>query len=158
MKPRRKRRLDQALHDRAELLARAHPLGTVAEILKLSPSQISGMKKRGWKALPEGAPRRARPTDFEIQSAGMTFAELCAHYGVGHSTLIRWFKDTPNRRPSWRGDNLRSNPRAGGASRRKSDEEMTKARAKQWETRRAKYGPSGHRAGAHTRATRRVDE
>ena len=154
---RKKRRLDQALHDRAEQLARSHPLGTVAEILKLNPSQISGMKKRGWKALPEGAPRRPVPTDFDIQAAGMTFAELCAHYGVGHSTLIRWFKETKNPRPSWRGDNLRNQPRAGGPSRRKSQEEMAKARAKQWETRRAKYGPSGTRAGAYARATRRDD-
>lgn len=153
--PRKKRRLDQALHDRAELLARSHPLGTVAEILKLNPSQVSGMKKRGWKALPEGAPRRPRPADFQVRSSDMSFDELKAHYGVGNSTLIRWFRETPNRRPSWRGDPLRNAPRRGGPSLRKSDEELAAIRAKQWETRRAKYGPSGHRAGAETRGNRR---
>lgn len=156
--PRKKRRLDQALHDRAELLARSHPLGTVAEILKLSPSQISGMKKRGWKALPEGAPKRPRPTDFELTSSRMTFEELCRHYKAGNSTMIRWFAETRNRRPSWRGDPLRNVPRNGGASRRKSEEELKAIRAKQWETRRAKYGPSGYRAGAYARAPRRNDD
>ena len=153
--PRRKRRLDQALHDRAELLARSHPLGAVAEILKLHASQISQMKARGWKALPEGAPKRPVPGDFQLQAADMTFAELAAHYSVGHCTLQRWFRETRNIRPSWRGDPLRKVPRRGGPSQRKSNEELAAIRVKQWETRRRLYGPSGHSPGAFARHNRR---
>lgn len=98
-----RRRIDQALCDRAELLARAHPLGTVATLLDLHPSQITRIKQRDWRAADHRGKFRPRPTDFAIQSAHLTFAELVAHYGCGTRTLIRWFAETPGRRPSWQG-------------------------------------------------------
>ena len=114
MRKRKWRRLDQALHDRAELLARDHPLGVVADLLELHPSQITQMRKRGWKALPK-----------------------------------------ESRRPAGGVDTLPKDKR-GGASRQKTEEELKTIRAKQWATRRAKYGSAGHRAGAYARSPRRV--
>lgn len=106
-----RRIIDQALCDRAELLARAHPLGAVADILKLHPSQITRMRKRGWKAATHKSMFRPRPSDFAFRSAEMTFAELAKHYRCGNTTLMRWFDEQPGRRPSWRGDALRKSPR-----------------------------------------------
>ncbi|HEX7852292.1 MAG TPA: hypothetical protein VF503_01190 [Sphingobium sp.] len=100
--------LPQALHDRAELLARAHPLQTVAALLGLNPSQISRMKKRGWRAPPDGRRRRPMPQDFAIRSRTMSHNELVAHYRAGNSTVHRWFAELTFRRPSMKGDNLRS--------------------------------------------------
>lgn len=108
----RRRVIDQQLCDRAELLARSHPLGTVAAILKLHPSQVTRIKQRGWRAATHATMIRQRPSDFAIQSADMTFEELQAHYRCGTRTLIRWFAETSNRRPSWKG---RALTRAGRA-------------------------------------------
>lgn len=105
MKPRRV--IDQALCDRAERLARVHPLGDVAAILGLHPSQISRIRKRGWRAVPLGRLVRRRPGDLSIQQADMTFAELTEHYQCGNSTMLKWLSETPGRRASWRGRNLR---------------------------------------------------
>lgn len=102
-----RRRIDQALCDRAELLARSHPLGTVAEILDVLPSTVSKMRKRGWRAGDWSCQRRSRPTDFAIRAFDMTHAELCAHYGCGTRTVTRWFAEKPAVRPSWRGRHLR---------------------------------------------------
>lgn len=101
------RSLPQAMYDRARLLADVHPLQTVASIIGVKPGQISRMKARGWKAPPDGRSKRPMPTDFAIQSAHMTFADLTRHYGAGNSTVIRWFAELPNRRPSWRGLHLK---------------------------------------------------
>ncbi len=98
-----RRVIDQALCDRAELLARSHPLGTVAELLGLHPSQVTRMRKRGWKAAIVGNRERERPSDFAIQSAVLTFDELMAHYRCGARALTRWFAETPGRRASWHG-------------------------------------------------------
>ncbi len=96
-------RIDQALCDRAELLSRSHPLGTVAQLLGLRASTISRMRKRGWVAADWRSKVRPRPADFAIQSAHLTYAELLAHYACGPRALQRWFAETPARRPSWQG-------------------------------------------------------
>ncbi|MEP9402064.1 hypothetical protein [Sphingomonas sp. VNH70] len=112
-----RRVIDQALCDRAALLARAHPLGTVAAILKLHPSQVTRMRKRGWQAADHRSMFRARPTDFAILSARMTWGELTAHYRCGNSTLARWFAETPGRRASMKGAALTRAGRAARAAR-----------------------------------------
>lgn len=101
--------IPQSTCDRAELLSRSHELQEVAAILKLQPSQISRMRKRGWKAADYSSRRTPMPSDFAIQQGCMTWAELIAHYRVGNSTLKRWFELLPkgSRRASLRGANLR---------------------------------------------------
>lgn len=105
--------LSQQMHDRARRLAQVHPLQTVAELIGVLPSQISRMKKRGWKAPPDGAPRRPMPADFPIQSRHMSHGELTRHYRAGNTTVSRWFRELEHRRPSWRGQR---HPSREGAS------------------------------------------
>lgn len=134
---RRKRRIDQALCDRARHLAEYYPLKQVAAALDLHPSQITLIKRRGWKPTEkEGAPERVPPPDLAERQAVMTFAELCAYYQAGTSTVARWLRNLPGRRPHWRG---------GGPAKDKPAEELAAIRARQWETRRARYGQSGLR-------------
>lgn len=95
------RPIPQAVVSRAELLARAHPLQTVAALIGVTPSQITLMKKRGWKAA-RVKPLRPMPNDFAIQSAHMTFDELVKHYRAGTATVGRWMREVPEPRPSWR--------------------------------------------------------
>lgn len=102
-----RRIIDQRMCDRAQLLAREHPLGTVAALLGLHASQISRIRKRGWRAATHLALHRARPADLAIQQEHLSFAELCAHYRCGNTTLQRWLADLPGRRPCWRGRNRR---------------------------------------------------
>lgn len=87
------RPIPQSVCDRAELLARSHPLGIVAELLGKQPSTITRMKKRGWKANDYSCKRRARPSDFAIQAANMPHAELVRHYRAGTSTITRWLRE-----------------------------------------------------------------
>jgi uncharacterized protein YjcR len=89
--------LPQSLHDRAELLARSHPLSTVAQILGVRPNTISVMRKRGWKACELDPRLRPVPTDWQIQARHMKHAELCEHYGAGTVTVSRWLREHPIR-------------------------------------------------------------
>lgn len=94
------RRLPQSLHDRAALLARCHPLSTVADILGMCPSGVTRLKKRGWIAKGSDPRQRPIPGDFGIQSQHMTHAELVRHYGAGTRTVSRWLAEKP--RPDMR--------------------------------------------------------
>lgn len=107
------RALPQSLIDRAELLARSHQLQEVAAILGLHPSQISEMKKRGWKEGITGRKVRPVPSDFAFMSNRMSHAELVVHYRAGWRTVQRWFRETRNARPSRRGECLRRDPATG---------------------------------------------
>lgn len=106
-----RRVIDQALCDRARRLAAVHPLVTVAELLGLHAAQVGRMRRRGWRAADHRSLRRPMPTDFALTSERMTFSELCRHYGCGTPALKRWFAEHKTRRPSWRGDTFRKNPR-----------------------------------------------
>lgn len=98
----------QEMHDRAELLARVHPMQTVAALIGVLPSQLTRMKKRGWKAPQNWQRRRPMPGDFAIQSRHMSHAELCAHYVAGRRTVTRWMHELPNARPKmWPGKKVR---------------------------------------------------
>ena len=60
-----------------------------------------------------GAPVRERPEDFVYQSNRLTFGELAEHYRAVNATIQRWLRETPNPRPSRRGENLRRDPSTG---------------------------------------------
>lgn len=83
----------QHLCDRAELLARAHPLNVVAEIIGICPDTMTDIRKRGWKAAPAGRRMRSAPSDFSIQVRHMTARQLAAHYAAGHNTVSRWRRE-----------------------------------------------------------------
>jgi hypothetical protein len=140
-----KRVYDQAFYDRAELLARAHPLQDVAAILGIQPSQVTRMKQRGWKLAPPGRKRRPIPSDFSIQAGLMTFAELVAHYRTGNQTVLRWMREGKDVRPSWKGRNLERASKSTKRGGEVSPAELRRRRLKQWEERRRKYGPSGRK-------------
>lgn len=111
-----RRVIDQAFCDRARLLAAVHPLQDVAAILRVSSSQITRIKQRGWRAATHDAMRRPRPSDFQLRQSELSFRELGAHYRCGNTTLMRWFAELRaegKARASWRGDSLRSTPRRG---------------------------------------------
>ncbi|HEY8604706.1 hypothetical protein [Tsuneonella suprasediminis] len=103
----------QSLVDRAELLARSHDLKVVAELLGLQPSQITAMKKRGWKEAISGRPMRPMPGDFAWMASRMTFGELATHYRAGNSTIKRWLREAAMTRRSRKGDHLRIDPATG---------------------------------------------
>ena len=105
--------MPQSLIDRAELLARSHELQVVAELLGLQPSQITAMKKRGWKEAISGRPKRPMPTDFVFAANRMTFDELAAHYRAGNGTIQRWLREARGIRPSRKGEALRTDPATG---------------------------------------------
>lgn len=95
--------IPQSVVDRAELLARSHPLQTVAELIGVHPSQITRMKRRGWRAADYSSRVRPMPSDFPILHHEMSFGELVDHYRAGNATVARWMRQVSNRRPSWRG-------------------------------------------------------
>lgn len=66
---------------------------TVAELLRIHPSQISVMKRRRWIAPPDGRPKRPMPADFAIQAGVMSQRELVKHYGAGFTTVQRWQRE-----------------------------------------------------------------
>lgn len=107
------RALPQSLVDRAELLARSHELQVVAELLGLQPSQITAMKKRGWKEAITGRPKRQMPTDFVFAANRMTFDELVRHYRAGNTTIQRWMREARDIRASRKGETLRIDPATG---------------------------------------------
>ncbi len=90
------RPIPQSLYNRAEILARSHPLQVVAELIGKPRSTVSLMKKRGWKATQYG--KRPVPTDFAILARHMTFGELVAHYRAGTRTVTRWLREKPRPR------------------------------------------------------------
>lgn len=92
--------IPQRLYDRAELLARSHPLGTVAEIMRLGRSTISKMKKRGWKAVDYAPLRRPVPNDWGIVAPDHSVNELAAIYRTTPRTISRWLREKPVR-PLW---------------------------------------------------------
>jgi len=93
------RAIPQSVCDRAELLARAHPLQTVAEILGLHPGQITRMKKRGWRQAGHNSHARPMPSDFAIMAGRMSYRELVQHYRAGNDTIGKWLQVT---RPKWK--------------------------------------------------------
>ena len=107
------RALPQALVDRAELLSRSHELQVVAELLGVLPSQITRMKKRGWREGITGRPLRPMPPDFVWQARRMTTAELAKHYRAGFPTIARWLREAPMNRRSRKGEMLRRDPATG---------------------------------------------
>ncbi|QNG46170.1 hypothetical protein [Sphingobium yanoikuyae] len=92
------RSLPQSMHDRARRLAEVHPLATVAQLLRVHPSQVTKMKQRRWIAPPDGRPVRAMPTDFAIQAGHMNQRELVDHYGAGSHTIVRWCRELREKR------------------------------------------------------------
>lgn len=100
-------RIPQHVHDRARRLAEVHPMKTVAAMIGVRPSQLSKMKRRGWRAVPEGVPQRPMPSDFAIQSRHMSNRDLARHYRTGLAVVRRWLSQLPNPRASLRGHNLR---------------------------------------------------
>jgi len=107
------RALPQSLIDRAELLSRSHEQQVVAELLGLNPSQISRMKKRGWKEAISGRPTRPAPSDFAWMAHRLTFSELAEHYRAGNNTIQRWLREAAPQRRSRKGDSLRIDPETG---------------------------------------------
>jgi hypothetical protein len=89
--------IPQHLYDRAELLSRSHQLQVVAQLIGKSPSTISMMKARGWKAVDYSCKRRRIPTDFAIQARTMTNAELADHYRTSFHMIRRWLDEKPVR-------------------------------------------------------------
>ena len=85
------RPVPQSVYDRAELLARVHPLITVAELIGKDLAFVSRMRSRGWRMKPY--PKRERPSDFAIQAAHMNHTELCRHYRAGTSSVTRWLRE-----------------------------------------------------------------
>lgn len=117
----------QALVSRAEVLARSHELQVVAELLGLKRSQITQMKKRGWKEAISGVPQRPAPNDFAWMAGRMTFGELSAHYRAGNRTIARWLREVAPHRRSRKGDALRRDPttgRCGWHARRREQEKQ----------------------------------
>lgn len=103
--------IPQSVIDRAELLARSHPLYVVAELVKLHPSQLSEIKKRGWKAVDYSCKIRPLPADFSLYANRLSFDELVKHYRAGEHTVVRWLKECP--RPSRRGMALKRDHKTG---------------------------------------------
>jgi hypothetical protein len=91
--------IPQQLYDRAELLARSHPMGAVSLILGVCRPTLSLMKKRGWRAVDYSASRRPVPGDFVIQAKGMTHGELMTHYRAASRTIARWMRERRPRPP-----------------------------------------------------------
>lgn len=89
--------IPQSLCDRAELLARSHPIETVAELIGVHFGTVYRMKHRGWKAADYSCGRRHVPTDFAIQARDMTVRELAAHYRTSPNIVARWFREKPVR-------------------------------------------------------------
>lgn len=98
--------IPQSTYDRAELLARSHPLSVVAQLVRVHPSVLSRMKARGWRAVDYSCQRRPPPPDFAIQAQHMTHDELRVHYGASARTVGNWFREKPVR-PSWHGRHLK---------------------------------------------------
>lgn len=98
--------IPQSVYDRAEILSRSHPLCVVADLIGKKKSVVSVMKKRGWKAVDYSCMKRPLPSDWAIQAYRLSFDELCAHYGAGTRTVVRWMREHPVR-PSQRGIALR---------------------------------------------------
>jgi hypothetical protein len=100
----------QQFIDRVELLCRSHSQRTVASLLKIQQSTISGMKKSGWKAKTYKGLRRALPTDFAIMSKRLTYRELMAHYRASDRTVLRWLGMMPDYERKKRGPVPRAMP------------------------------------------------
>lgn len=111
----RLRHIPQSTVDRARRLSEVHRNEDVASILGLFPSQISKMRRNGWKATDYSCKVRARPTDFAIQATGMTIPELMRHYRAAYKTVRRWM-DEAKPRKSWRGSGLTKAARAARAA------------------------------------------
>jgi hypothetical protein len=79
--------------DRIRRLCAQYGTVTAAEIAKTSTGAISRLKRRGWTVASRHAPRRPRPTDFAIQSDGMTVHQLMRHYRAGTNTILKWCKE-----------------------------------------------------------------
>ncbi|WP_404711521.1 hypothetical protein [Sphingomonas sp. MMS24-J13] len=77
--------------DRLRRLAATHNLTIAAQIVGISMTAASGIKRRGWR-MADGvaARRRPRPHDFVIQASRMTLAELQRHYQTGQHQVARW--------------------------------------------------------------------
>jgi len=75
---------------RAELLARAHPIATVAELTGIDRGTVYALRARGWRALDPGRNRRARPTDFAIWSGRESREQLRLRYRTGPQVIQRW--------------------------------------------------------------------
>ena len=95
--------IPQSQYDRAELLARSHPLGTVADIMGVGRSTVSKMKGRGWKATDYRHTRRPVPSTWGIIAPDLPVNALAAHYGTSHRTIARWLRERPVRGPMKRG-------------------------------------------------------
>ena len=105
--------IPQSTVDRARRLAEVHALQDVARIIGVHPSQITKMKKLGWKAADYSCRRRARPGDFGIMAHRLTFAALARHYKAGNATIARWLRELPHPPRNRRGDALRKDPKTG---------------------------------------------
>lgn len=92
--------IPQSMYDRAELLSRSHPLGTVAEIMRVGRTTISKMKKRGWKAVNYDSLRRPVPSNWGIVAPDHSVNELARIYGTPPRTICRWLREKPVR-PLW---------------------------------------------------------
>lgn len=89
--------IPQSQYDRAELLARSHPLGVVAEIMGIGRTTISKMKARNWRATSYDRTRRPVPSTWGIYATSMTINELAAHYRTCPRTTCRWMREKPVR-------------------------------------------------------------
>lgn len=89
--------IPQSQYDRAELLARSHPIGTVAEIMGVGRSVVSKMKRRNWIATSYDHTRRPVPSDWGILAVEMSTRELAAHYRTTGRVIKRWMQEKPVR-------------------------------------------------------------
>jgi hypothetical protein len=89
--------IPQSTYDRAELLARSHPLGTVAEIMGVHRSTVSKMKARAWRAVDYKHTRRPIPSTWGLYAPDLTVNQLAAHYRTPPRTICRWMRERPVR-------------------------------------------------------------
>lgn len=89
--------ISQALCDRAEILARSHPIATVAELIGVHYATVYRMRARGWKAADYGSKKRPVPTDFAFTGKRLTVREIYKHYRAGPVAVRRWFAEKPVR-------------------------------------------------------------
>ena len=89
----RKRRwsvVPQDVIDRCKALYETHGrLETVSEIVGIHPSQLSAIKKRGWReaVIQE---KRPMPDDFPFMAHRLKASDLVEHYRCSYRVLARW--------------------------------------------------------------------
>ncbi len=78
--------------ERIRRLCQTYDGVTVCRLAKISSYTLWALKKRGFKPVSMGVPRKPLPADFSVMANRMSYDELSRHYHVGGPTLREWFK------------------------------------------------------------------